>query len=102
MATIELGIHELLLVRGGLMKGYREAIDALRLLKITEERELTEIERVMLPYTMHKYNREELHDCIDDWITYVSDYEYALGVVQKALEGEQGYHIIEQNDAGIV
>jgi hypothetical protein len=59
----------------------------LSLLKISKIRNLTLEEQACLPYNLQKYNREELQDHIDPWITYLEDYRDLLKkLIQKQDE----------------
>jgi len=98
MITLTINLSSALLIRGSLANATKQVRTELELLKITRTRELTDIERAMLPHTLkghwqdHKWvptTREELIEQIDPWDTYLSDHEDTLKKICEAIPNQK-------------
>ena len=66
---IEVSHYNLPVVQHALAKRLKEVEAELQLLRLSHERDLSQIERWQLPANLQKFTQEELAEQIDSWIS---------------------------------
>ena len=67
--TIEIHEHNASVIRCALSQRLKTVTQELRILQISKERDLTEIEQFQLPPNIARFSREELQEQIDPWVS---------------------------------
>ncbi len=65
-----------------LVQGLKKVQQELDLLQIANERELTAVEKAMLPFQLMKLTREEMQEQINPWITYRDHFEHLMDLLK--------------------
>jgi len=77
--TVNLDADDARLIRLLLAAKIAETQATIRLLRCTSERDLTELERFMLPATLRSLTREELEEQLNPWYTLEMKYQELYG-----------------------
>ena len=73
-----------------LADGFARVKQELEILRITKERELTKVEKSMLPATLFRYSREQLQEQIDPWISYLQHFIWLMNQMKvETISREQ-------------
>lgn len=69
--NIVLNFDDCCVIKYALARHLKDTEHALSLLKISKDRPLTKLERLMLPENLQRLSDEELRENVDPWITLV-------------------------------
>jgi hypothetical protein len=87
---VEIDAHDAHFICYSLAQGLKKEKQELQILQETKTRDLTTVEKHMLPGSLCRYTRSELQEQIDPWITLVDHYQDLIEKINKATEPLEG------------